>query len=96
LSIAKKYFTIPDEYIHYYPKVPVEDQSPTVSDEANDDINQFLNKRKRQKGAGPADKQHKIFSKPTKPITAPPKANRLGVEAGVRSILAPMNLNTIS
>jgi hypothetical protein len=74
LSISKKYFTIPDRFISYYPKPPAGAEEMNQSNDADEEnltVKQLRNKRKRHKGADSQDRQLKLLTSSSKRILSP-------------------------
>ena len=92
-SIAKKYPTIPDEFISYYPKeVALADNTDSQAggdcsdDETIANISKKLEKKRKQTCAAPADKKkHKLLAGTNKKVGRPKKARP--VPPGTVSIL---------
>ena len=85
LSLSKKYMTIPDEFLGYYPKIESEDLSAAIEKEEKSDdeltfrdIIKQAERKRRHKGAEPSDrKQHKIIAQGLNPVGRPRKAKAL-------------------
>ena len=85
-SIGKKYFTIPEEFIDYYPILPddLENEAQPIVYSSNDksmtvgDIEKNAKRKRRHKGAKQGDKKHKIIAdaenQTKNKVGRPPKA----------------------